>query len=197
MAKRGLVAAAARGPAVADPCRRPRPAAARAGRSERASRPAGRARRRPAGRLEPSKSSARRSAARSGAGSRTLSDPARRCSASPPALDRLVRGDKAKLTADRAAYFCHPDWTVDARPRRAGRLVAARRSRPKQGLAATARWYRASRLALARDQRRSDHRDRGGEHADQEQGEAPVEPAELVVAQHAGHGRTGRAASRR
>ena len=28
--------------------------------------------------------------------------------------DRLVRGDKAKLTADRAAYFCHPDWAVDA-----------------------------------------------------------------------------------
>lgn len=27
-------------------------------------------------------------------------------------LDRLVRGDGAKLTADRAAYFCHPDWVV-------------------------------------------------------------------------------------
>ena len=28
-------------------------------------------------------------------------------------LDGLVRGDKAKLTADRVAYFCHPDWIVD------------------------------------------------------------------------------------
>ncbi|MCA1748329.1 MAG: NAD(P)H-binding protein, partial [Sphingomonadales bacterium] len=25
-------------------------------------------------------------------------------------LDRLFRGDKAKLTPDRARYFCHPDW---------------------------------------------------------------------------------------
>lgn len=28
-------------------------------------------------------------------------------------LDRLVRGNKAKLTADRAAYFCHPDWVIE------------------------------------------------------------------------------------
>jgi hypothetical protein len=28
-------------------------------------------------------------------------------------IDGLVRRGKAKLTADRAAYFCHPDWVVD------------------------------------------------------------------------------------
>ena len=28
-------------------------------------------------------------------------------------VDRLVRRDRAKLTADRVAYFCHPDWMVD------------------------------------------------------------------------------------
>jgi nucleoside-diphosphate-sugar epimerase len=27
-------------------------------------------------------------------------------------LDRLVRGDNAKLTKDRAAYFCHPNWVI-------------------------------------------------------------------------------------
>lgn len=56
--------------------------------------------------------------------------------------DRLLRGDKAKLTADRAAYFCHPDWVVD--PERA---VPADLWQPRiptpEGLAATAQWYRA------------------------------------------------------
>jgi uncharacterized protein YbjT (DUF2867 family) len=28
-------------------------------------------------------------------------------------LDRLFRGSKAKLTLDRAAYLCHPDWVID------------------------------------------------------------------------------------
>lgn len=27
-------------------------------------------------------------------------------------IDQWIRGDKAKLTADRAAYFCHPDWVI-------------------------------------------------------------------------------------
>ena len=31
--------------------------------------------------------------------------------------DRLLRGAKAKLTPDRAAYFCHPDWVIDPRNR--------------------------------------------------------------------------------
>jgi len=56
--------------------------------------------------------------------------------------DRLLRGDRAKLTADRAAYFCHPDWVVDP-------SLAAPPDlwRPQietlDGLAATAQWYRA------------------------------------------------------
>ena len=56
--------------------------------------------------------------------------------------DRLLRGDTAKLTTDRAAYFCHPDWVVDP-----ARAVPADLWRPRiatpEGLAATAQWYRA------------------------------------------------------
>lgn len=56
-------------------------------------------------------------------------------------LDRLVRRDKAKLTADRVAYFCHPDWMVDP-----GRGAPEALWRPEvdtgQGLAETAKWYR-------------------------------------------------------
>ncbi|MCX7864131.1 MAG: NAD(P)-dependent oxidoreductase [Novosphingobium sp.] len=59
-------------------------------------------------------------------------------------LDRLLRGNRAKLTLDRAAYFSHPDW------------VARRELVPpldiwqpvietRRGLAETARWYRAQR----------------------------------------------------
>lgn len=55
-------------------------------------------------------------------------------------LDRLLRGRNAKLTPDRASYFCHPDWTVDP-----ARNVPAGLWRPRiataEGLAATARWY--------------------------------------------------------
>ncbi len=56
--------------------------------------------------------------------------------------DRLVRGDAAKLTPDRAAYFSHRDWTVNASrgcPPALWRPVVATR----QGLAQTAAWYRA------------------------------------------------------
>ena len=31
-------------------------------------------------------------------------------------IDRLLRGRRAKLTLDRAAYFSHPDWVAMARP---------------------------------------------------------------------------------
>ena len=55
-------------------------------------------------------------------------------------LDRLVRGKGAKLTADRVAYFCHPDWVVD--PARAPASWHASISTP-QGLADTATWYRS------------------------------------------------------
>jgi nucleoside-diphosphate-sugar epimerase len=56
-------------------------------------------------------------------------------------LDRLVRGDKAKLTPDRAAFFSHPDWVVTS-----GRFPPPDLWHPQiethQGLAATAEWYR-------------------------------------------------------
>lgn len=55
-------------------------------------------------------------------------------------LDRLLRGDRATLTPDRASYFCHPDWVADpARAPSPGlwqpRIATA------DGLVATARWY--------------------------------------------------------
>jgi nucleoside-diphosphate-sugar epimerase len=57
--------------------------------------------------------------------------------------DRLVRRGAAKLTPDRAAYFCHPDWVVDP-----DRAPPAGLWQPKiateAGLAATAHWYRAA-----------------------------------------------------
>jgi uncharacterized protein YbjT (DUF2867 family) len=56
-------------------------------------------------------------------------------------IDRLARGDKAKLTADRVAFFCHPDWMVDP-----GRGAPPALWKPEidteQGLANTANWYR-------------------------------------------------------
>jgi len=57
-------------------------------------------------------------------------------------IDGLLRGTAAKLTPDRAAYFCHPDWTVEA-----SRGAPEGLWRPiidtAEGLASTARWYRA------------------------------------------------------
>ena len=56
-------------------------------------------------------------------------------------LDRMFRGDKAKLTPDRAAYFCHPDWAVNPLKRPDPALWHP--SIPTQkGLADTATWYR-------------------------------------------------------
>lgn len=37
-------------------------------------------------------------------------------------IDGLLRGKRAKLTADRIAYFCHPDWTIDPAKRPATTL---------------------------------------------------------------------------
>jgi nucleoside-diphosphate-sugar epimerase len=57
------------------------------------------------------------------------------------ALDGLFRREGAKLTADRVAYFCHPDWVVDpvlAPP--PGLWRAGIETGP--GLKATADWYR-------------------------------------------------------
>lgn len=55
-------------------------------------------------------------------------------------VDGLLRRGKAKLTPDRAAYFCHPDWTVDPARRPPASLWQAQVP-TDQGLADTARWY--------------------------------------------------------
>ena len=56
-------------------------------------------------------------------------------------LDQLIRRDRAKLTPDRAAYFCHPDWVVD--PAKAVPMELWQPQIPAaEGLAATYRWYR-------------------------------------------------------
>lgn len=56
--------------------------------------------------------------------------------------DRLLRGDRARLTPDRVGYMCHPNWVA-----RFDRQVPAAVWRPQitgeQGLAVTADWYRA------------------------------------------------------
>jgi nucleoside-diphosphate-sugar epimerase len=58
------------------------------------------------------------------------------------AIDRWVRRSRAKLTPDRAAYFCHPDWVVSS-----GHLPPPNLWHPRietnQGLADTAAWYRS------------------------------------------------------
>jgi len=59
--------------------------------------------------------------------------------------DRLVRGKRAKLTPDRVAYFCHPDWTIDPDKRPDAMLWQPEIATPA-GLAATASWYRAHSL---------------------------------------------------
>jgi nucleoside-diphosphate-sugar epimerase len=61
------------------------------------------------------------------------------------AIDGLIRRGGAKLTPDRAAYFCHPDWVASpglAPP--PGLWAAAIDTR--EGLKATREWYQANRL---------------------------------------------------
>jgi hypothetical protein len=55
--------------------------------------------------------------------------------------DRLIRRGKAKLTLDRVAYFCHPDWTAAAHAHPPGDLWRAE-VETREGLVETARWYR-------------------------------------------------------
>ena len=57
------------------------------------------------------------------------------------ALDRMVRGERAKLTPDRVNYFCHPDWAVHP-ARGAPAELWTPQIDTQQGLADTARWYR-------------------------------------------------------
>ncbi|MGN6818105.1 MAG: SDR family oxidoreductase [Sphingomonas sp.] len=59
------------------------------------------------------------------------------------ALDGLFRGKNAKLTPDRVAYFCHPDWVSHAPP---PADVWASEQDTHSALAATAQWYRAQGL---------------------------------------------------
>lgn len=59
------------------------------------------------------------------------------------AIDRLLRGDKAKLTADRVNYFCHPDWRVDGAARPDAGLWTPQ-IETRRGLRETAAWYRAA-----------------------------------------------------
>ena len=56
-------------------------------------------------------------------------------------IDRLLRGGKAKLTPDRAAYFCHPDWSV-APVRGAPDSLWKPAIATEAGLADTTAWYR-------------------------------------------------------
>lgn len=55
-------------------------------------------------------------------------------------IDGALRGSKAKLTPDRAAYFSHPDWAIDPARRPSPSLWQPQVPTP-QGLADTARWY--------------------------------------------------------
>ena len=59
-------------------------------------------------------------------------------------VDQLVRREGAKLSMDRAAYFSHRDWVVNARLRPPAELWRPRID-TVEGLAETARWYRSNR----------------------------------------------------
>jgi uncharacterized protein YbjT (DUF2867 family) len=59
------------------------------------------------------------------------------------AVDRAIRGSRAKLTRDRVRYFCHLDWVSHARP--PVELWQAKED-TSAALAATAAWYRANAL---------------------------------------------------
>lgn len=55
--------------------------------------------------------------------------------------DKLLRGDRAKLTTDRAAYFSHRNWVVE--PKRSAPQGLWRPEIPtERGLKETADWYR-------------------------------------------------------
>jgi nucleoside-diphosphate-sugar epimerase len=57
-------------------------------------------------------------------------------------LDGLVRGPRAKLTADRVSYMTHPDWVIDPVSRPPAGLWQPEIATQK-GLTDTALWYRA------------------------------------------------------
>lgn len=55
--------------------------------------------------------------------------------------DRLLRGDRAKLTADRVGYMAHPNWVARS-DRRVPPGIWQPRIAGDEGLQATAEWYR-------------------------------------------------------
>jgi nucleoside-diphosphate-sugar epimerase len=55
--------------------------------------------------------------------------------------DRLLRGDRAKLTADRVGYMTHPNW-VSRFDRKPPPGLWQPRIGGEEGLKATAEWYR-------------------------------------------------------
>ena len=57
--------------------------------------------------------------------------------------DKLFRGQRAKLTADRVGYLLHPDWVATPHLRPTADLWRPEIATP-DGLAATARWYRSN-----------------------------------------------------
>ena len=56
-------------------------------------------------------------------------------------IDRLVRGDGAKLTADRVGYMCHPNWVARS-DKSVPDSVWSPAIKSEQGLRQTAEWYR-------------------------------------------------------
>ncbi len=75
-----------------------------------------------------------------GVSARTISTP-RFLLAVGSRLDRLVRGNRAKLTPDRVAYFCHPNWVASPELKPPTELWQAQ-IETEQGLKDTAQWYR-------------------------------------------------------
>ena len=57
-------------------------------------------------------------------------------------LDRLLRGDEARLTSDRVGYMTHPNWVARS-ARKVPPAVWTPRIEGAEGLARTAAWYRA------------------------------------------------------
>ena len=58
--------------------------------------------------------------------------------------DRLLRGDRAKLTPDRVGYMCHPNWVARS-DRKVPGPVWQPRITGEDGLKMTAEWYRRER----------------------------------------------------
>ncbi|MGI4732702.1 MAG: SDR family oxidoreductase [Janthinobacterium lividum] len=58
-------------------------------------------------------------------------------------IEGALRGPRAKLTADRVRYFCHPDWVAHDRP--PADVWVPQEDTPA-ALAATAAWYRGQGL---------------------------------------------------